>query len=213
MIQETMSVYKALCELKTLDSRILKEVDASNLVGCKKHAANKVNGIDTDTFKEEAKSAYDSITALIKRRNAIKRAVILSNATTKITVCGAEVSVAEAIDIKTNGYNYTDYLMNHMESQYRTANRTVTQENETKLENKTEAYIQTVFGKEGTSISVDSINKARATFREENTFEMIDPIHYADVMKAYKAKRDAFMTDVDSAISVSNATTMISIEY
>ena len=83
METQKMTVHKALCELKTMDSRIQKAIDSSPYVVVNKHSSKKINGVSIDEFCRQAKSAYQSVNDLINRRNAIKRAVVLSNATTK----------------------------------------------------------------------------------------------------------------------------------
>ncbi|MFB8733012.1 hypothetical protein ACEQPO_01165 [Bacillus sp. SL00103] len=52
--------------------------------------------------KKKAKADDQSIQALIKRRNAIKSAIVVSNATTTIDVAGVNMTVAEAIERKTS---------------------------------------------------------------------------------------------------------------
>lgn len=80
MTTEKMTVHKALAELKVLDDRILAAIGACNLVTTKKNNQDKVRGKTVVEFTADAKSAYDKATDLIKRRNAIKDAVNVSNA-------------------------------------------------------------------------------------------------------------------------------------
>lgn len=44
MTTETMTIHKALCELKTLDSRIKKAIEGSVFVFANKHSNAKVSG-------------------------------------------------------------------------------------------------------------------------------------------------------------------------
>lgn len=100
MTTETMTIHKALCELKTLDSRIKKAIEGSVFVFANKHSNAKVSGKTISAYSDEVKSAYQSACDLIARRDAIKRAVTLSNATTKVTIGGQEYTIAEAIEMK-----------------------------------------------------------------------------------------------------------------
>ena len=90
MTTEKMSVHKALCELKTLDARIQKGIDESVFVFANKHSNTKVSGMNLGEYSGEIKKRYQSVTDLIARRDAIKRAVTLSNASVKVTIGGKE---------------------------------------------------------------------------------------------------------------------------
>ena len=95
MTTEKMTVHKALCELKTLDARIQKSIQQGTFVFANKHSNNKVAGVSINTYSEEIRAAYQSAKDLIARRDAIKRAVTLSNATVKVTIGGKEYTGAD----------------------------------------------------------------------------------------------------------------------
>ena len=59
---ETMTVHKALAELKVLDDRILAAISACNLVTTKKNNQDKVRGKTVAEFTTAAKAAYDKAT-------------------------------------------------------------------------------------------------------------------------------------------------------
>ena len=109
MTTEKMTIHKALCELKTLDARITKCIGETEYVFANKHSNDKVNGMTVAAYCDEIKSGYQRVTDLIKRRDAIKRAVVLSNAVTKVTVGGKEYTVAEAIEMKNHGIQTVSY--------------------------------------------------------------------------------------------------------
>ena len=77
---EKMTVHKALAELKTMDDRISKAISSTTFVLAAKHSAEKINGVKVSDFKDKMRSGYQKVTDLIKRRDAMKRAVVLSNA-------------------------------------------------------------------------------------------------------------------------------------
>ena len=86
------------------------------------------------------KSSYDKATDLIKRREAIKRAVVLSNAVTKVTVADKEYTVAEAIEMKNHGMDFKKLLKQKIKKQYDAAMAQIITENG-KLEDKAENYV------------------------------------------------------------------------
>ena len=114
MTHEQMTVHKGLAELKTIDGRINKAISEGVYVIANKHSNEKIKGKSISDFKETMKSSYQKATDLINRRNALKRAIVLSNANTKVTVGGVEYTVAEAIEMKNHGMEFKATLMRTM---------------------------------------------------------------------------------------------------
>ena len=83
---ETMTIHRALVELKTIDKRIGQAIGEANFCMSAKMNAKKLLGQPTEEFTAKAVSAYAKISDLIHRRNAIKMAIPVSNATTTITI-------------------------------------------------------------------------------------------------------------------------------
>jgi len=86
MTTETMTIHRALVELKTIDTRISKEIRSASFCTSAKHGTKKIEGVAVDDYVGAATAAMDKITDLINRRNAIKSAVSKSNAITVVTV-------------------------------------------------------------------------------------------------------------------------------
>ena len=97
MQKETMSVHKALAERKTLESRINGLINTSRFINVNKHSNEKIEGMPVEDYKKTLQGAWDKATDLIKRQEAINRAVTLSNAVTKVKIGEDEYTVAEAI--------------------------------------------------------------------------------------------------------------------
>lgn len=210
---EQMTVHKALAELKVLDSRINNEISKYHFVVPNKHSNTKIGGVPISDYADEVRNAYKSIRTLINRRNAIKRAVTRSNAVTVVKIDGAEYTVAEAIDMKSMGVAYLNALRNVLESQYSNAKLNADKNNGEKLEMRTDEYIKSMYqGADMKNLS-EEIKKVREDFVVAQTVELIDPINAAKEVEAIGKEVDAFMAEVDSALSVSNALTTIEVEY
>ena len=210
---EKMTIHKALAELKILDGRIKKEIQNGSFCAANKHSNDKINGIPIEDFKKAAQGTYDKVTDLIKRQEAIKRAVTLSNAQTHVDIVGEKYTVAEAIWMKNHGIELESMLINTMGSQYKFAQAEVNRQNGNNLEERADQYVTAIYGqKEGKTATAD-IEKVRKDFLESNSYEIIDPINVPEKLEALRKKIDDFMTEVDSALSVSNALTEITIEY
>lgn len=212
MTTETMTIHKGLAELKILDGRIKKEIQNGSYCAANKHSNDKSNGIPIEDFKKSVQGTYDKVTDLINRRKAIKKAVVLSNAKTTVKIADVEYTVAEAIEMKNHGIELEALLINAMDKQYQQAQAEANRQNGN-LEERADQYVTAIYGqKEGKTNSAD-IDKVRKDFLEANSYEIVDPINVPEKVEELRQKIDAFMADVDSALSVSNALTEITIEY
>lgn len=213
MTTETMTVHKALAELKLLDSRIEKSIEEGVYCVANKHSNDKIGGVPLDDYIKIMQGGYDKATDFINRQTAIKRAVTLSNAVTKVEISGVEYTRAEAIWMKNHGMEFYKTLMNAMRKHYDKAQMQINLENGKDLEQRAEQYVTAIYGqKEGKTNTAD-IEKVKADFLKSNQYELVDPLHVLDKIEDLEKKINDFMAEVDSALSVSNALTEITIEY
>lgn len=217
MTTEKMTIHKALAELKTMDDRISKAIRSTTYVLAVKHSAEKINGFKVNDFKEQMRSGYQKVTDLIKRRDAMKRAVVLSNATTKVKIGDTEYTVAEAIEMKNHGMEFRNALLHQMSSAYVAAQNDLTRNGGEALEKKAEQYVLAVIAAQPKdskmSVDSDAMKALRQTYIENNTYDLVDPLDIAKVMEALDAEINEFNAEVDAALSVSNALTIIEFEY
>ena len=212
MIHEKMTVHKALAELKTLDDRINSEITGSVFVRANRHNNMKIFGKTIPDFMADTESSYQSVKALINRRNAMKRAVVLSNAVTKVEIGGVEYTVAEAIEMNNHGMENLVGLRNCLREQYSSVKRMVESENGDKLVKACENYIQATFGTKE-KINNPDIEMAQKVYMTNNTYDIVTGLDIEEVIKELTDRIDAFKAEVDSALSVSNALTVIEFDY
>jgi hypothetical protein len=85
------------------------------------------------------------------------------------------------------------------------------------LEKKAEKYVLDVINAQpkDSKMSVDSeaMKALRKTYIENNTYDLVDPMDVAKIMEALDAEINEFNAEVDAALSVSNALTVIEFEY
>lgn len=214
MTTEKMNVHKALCELKTLDKRIIDGMNSVKFVFANKHSNTKIGGQDIKDVCDAAKEAYQSVGDLMRRRDALKRAVVLSNARTMVTVAGVEYTVAEAIEMKNNGIPLKQQLLRKLTSDLDRSRMEAERNNGDVLERRADENIKSIYGsteiKSGMS---DEVQKARADFIKAQTMELVDPIGVEKECKRLADEINDFLVDIDSQLSVSNATTLIEVSY
>ena len=211
-MKEQMTIHKALSELKVLDARIDRAITEINVVVANKHNNTKIGGEPVAQYIEEAKAKYASVISLINRRNAIKRAVTRSNALTMVNINGKAYSVAEAIDMKTKGVAYQQSLASKLQRQLASAKRDSEIAND-HLEDRADEYIKSVYGGTDLKNMGDEIKKVREAFITAQTVELVDPLNAGKIVDTLQVEAEGFLSEVDSALSVSNALTTIEVEY
>ena len=213
MTKEEMTVHKALCDIKLLNKKIFKEISEIKFVVANKSTNNKVDGQTLEEFKQSIKSDYQSINSNIDRYKALTRAVAQSNAVTKIVVNGSEYTVAEAIAIKNKLIPIKQQLLDRILYVYNKENSLVREKNE-RLEYEADEFVRDKdLKKEDSKNLAETILKTRNDYYNTRKYELVDPLKVNNITKELKDEIDNFLLDIDSALSVSNANTLITIEY
>ena len=210
-----MTVHEALSELKVLGSRIEKELASNAYILCNKHANTKIDGVTIADANEQMKASLQRVTDLINRRNAIKRAVTISNATTNVTLSkdnGSTITmtVAELIEYRNVGITYLEKLLNTLSTQYNAVISSVKRHNDS-ICSDADRYVTQLFGnKDG--LSEDVIENTRKAYIDVNTYDTLDPNKVLAKISELQAELDFYNTKVDAALSTSNAITVIEFE-
>ena len=213
MTTEKMNIHQALVELKTLDKRIEFAIKENEWVVANKHSNGKIGGIDLKDFVENIKSRHQKVTSLIARAEAIKRAVVNSNAVTKVTIAGKEYTVAEAIEMKNHGIERLRTLVNTMTRDYNNAKFTADRANGVELERRADDYVRTMIGNTDVKGMTEEVKRMREEFIKAQTMELVDPINVLKQIELLNEQINSFEVNVDAALSVSNALTTIEISY
>lgn len=213
MTTEKMTIHKALSELKIIDSRIENAIRSGVFCISNKHSNDKVKGLPLNEFKREMQGAYDKANDLIRRRDTIKRAVVLSNAVTKVTVGETEYTVAEAIEMKNHGMAFKRQFMDTLQQQYLRAQAECLKNNGDDLEKRAEQYVVGIYGAKEGKTDTDDFKKAKQDFITSNSFEIVDPLSIKSKIEALENEISSFTSEVDAALSTANALTLIEVTY
>ncbi|MGG0667679.1 hypothetical protein ABE073_04035 [Lederbergia citrisecunda] len=203
-----MTITRALAELKLLNDRIYRTVNNATFGGIKVGKKVSAGFSSVEDVEKRAKADYQSVQALIKRRNEIKAAIVVSNATSKVEIAGQTMTVAEAIERKTS-IEYEHALLNRLKQTYVGLTRQVDDVNE-KVRNRLDSHLETLFGKEGKSSAQanDDIVKA---FKSDNEAEFIDPLKLKDKIEELEKSIEDFLLEVDFSLSESNTLNRITV--
>ena len=210
-MKKEMTIHAALSYLKTADKRREKILNTSTFVSYAKQNAEKVDGVSRDEAKKAMSDAYKSVTDINRNVEAIKRAISEANASLKITVCGEEMSVAEAIYMMNYGVDAKRRILETLRSQYTGAKRAVDRANGIDLDERADQFIIALYGSKDKANGQDAL-AVREKFKKENSFEIVDSIGVLSEIKAREDWIDRFESEVDGAIQVSNATHTITID-
>lgn len=207
MQNEEMTIHKALCEVKLLKKRIEKEISENKFVVANKVSNNKIGGKTIEEFKETVKQQYQSVNDLIKRLGAINAAIAQSNAVT--TIMDGKYTVAEAISIKNNIIPYKKMLLNSMIRKYNSENSSIETYN-MGLEIQADNFVKN--GDSDKKLN-ESLLKLREDYYNNQKLELIDPLDIQNEISKINDEIDEFLSEIDSALSVSNAVTTITVKY
>ena len=213
MTKEKMNIHQALMELKTLEKRIVDAIRGGTYVVANKHNNTKIGGVGVKEYVENVKSDFQKATDLIARAEAIKRAVVNSNAVTVVEIAGKNYTVAEAIDMKNHGIDRLRMLVNKLASDYAMAKNLADRANGSELERRADEYVRTMIGNTDVKGMTADVKKMREEFIAAQTMELVDPIGVQKKIEELDEQINAFVVNVDSALSVSNALTVIEVEY
>jgi hypothetical protein len=200
----SISVSQALAELKLLRKRIQNVIQSSVFTVLKK----KRDLLDTARFSTEAVASYQSYMDLLNRYNAIKAAIVLSNATTTVSIANITYTVADAVERKKT-IDMEKQMLVTMQTQF----DRVKKEHETHVANenaRVERLIQTELGKDSKT-NVEVITQLSETFLAQNKAEIVDPLNLAKEIAALNKAIEDFETKVDWVLSESNGKTTITL--
>ena len=212
MTTETMTIHRALAELKVLDDRITKLLSEAKFCGAAKNCMQKLGGVTIEEYKQNAQAIYDKITDLMARQAAIKRGVSESNAVTHAVVCGHDYTIAQLIWMNQHGIDFKSALLNVLERQYANA-VAVTEAANSKLSDRADDFIKNNSSADKSSMDVDAIRDMRESYIERETMQLVDGINIKKTKEALADEINKFKAEVDAVLSTSNAVTEITIEY
>ncbi|AFB83926.1 hypothetical protein VPT02_074 [Vibrio phage VPT02] len=205
-----MTVTKALTEIKKLDKQIAKLVQSGQfiLTATRGHVPGFTT---TEDASKAVKANMDKVRALMKRRALIKAKVTASNAATKVTIGGVEMTVAEAIERKAS-IEMDETLLQVLKQQFnQVTNKQV--RHEQMVQSQIDSKVEQVFGNVKKIDANDGTYKAiKEQVEQANKFDIVDPNKLADEIEKLEESIDDFKANVDVELSVANATTEIEVE-
>lgn len=204
-----ITVTRGLAELKTLDSRINNAIAQGTYVsvvrGKKEVPLNAA--VSKDDLEKTIQSSFQTVGDLIKRRDLIKRAIIVANSKTEVSISGEKMTVAEAIERKTS-IKYTQNFINTLQSQYNRESQAANTQN-ARVEADVEKRVMAAYGNDKGKVSEDQYRLISEAVKGESEAKLLDPKKIVEQIAALRREYEDFVTEVDFVLSESNARTEI----
>ena len=219
-MSDKMLVTQALDERDLLVKKIKDKIAKASFVDTIKPNEEKVyeSRVTRDEFSKDAESAYQQIMDLIERFQKIDAAIVASNAVTKIKTSYGEFSVAGAISLRNRlrgvgsyngGADFESMLQNKMSNELTKRLEAIEVKNR-QLQGTAENMRLSILGKDTKVKDEKPLEVVEAYVRENNT-ELVDPLDIRKKITNLQEKRNTLLTELDTQIKVSNATTFIEI--
>ena len=219
-MSEKMLVTQALDERDLLVKKINDKITKASFVDTIKPNEDKVYAkkIDKDQFAKEAEAAFQQITDLIARFQKIDAAIVSSNAKTEVKTSYGTFTVAGAISLRNRlrgigSYNgeadFEQKLQIKLNNEYNERVRFCDLKNG-QLQSTAENMRLSILGRDSKTKDDKPLGVVE-TYVKENTTELVDPLDVKKKLELLEEKRSILLTELDTQIKVSNATTFIEI--
>ena len=215
-MENKLLITQALDERDLLVKKINSKIERIDFVDGKKRNEEKViqQVITKEEFCKKVKTSYQQIQDLIKRCQKIDEAIITSNANTYIETSFGTYSVAVALSMRNrlrelNAMDFETILRNKMEENYYEVLELKDLRNR-RLEEDAEKMRLSILGKDGKYKDDKPLSVVDA-YISENTVELIDPLNVLDEIESLKDKHTTLLSELETKIKISNATTFIEI--
>lgn len=209
-----ISVTRALASISKIEDKINKRICNLDCIKIAKGTENncKIPGYigSIEDFEKSVINDYKGLQDLLAVRDELKAKIVKSNAETIVKIGHVSMTVAEAIERKRT-ICFKQALLNKLCAQHTSAQLLLAKEEkslEDKLENARAPYIQ-----RDKAPDAEQIKTVEAPIRMMNTPSVVDPLELASKIRSLEEEIEDFLSNVDFALSESNAKTEIEIEH
>lgn len=208
-----ISITRALATLTKVEGKIQSRIDklVPTTIALGLEAQKVIPGslVSVADFENSARADFQAVNDLILVRDKLKAAIIHSNATTTVKVGSEQMTVAEAIERK-RSIQFEELLLSRLRLAYNQA-QTALKKTTTDFEGKLEASRTSYFGRDKAPTK-EQLEVVEKPVRDSNTPSIVDPIDLADQIRKLEEKIEDFKSNVDYALSESNAKTEVDFE-
>lgn len=216
-----MTVSEALRKKNLIDlsiegdkKRMVKSIiEDIQFIDIKKKGENKslIGKKCVKDVQKEIQSNYDKVEAQLKNRYSLDRAIKLSNANTKITVAGEEMTIAEAIEYE-KSHKLELKVIAEFKTQLANVRHSIAIANEDVDERIQEQKIALLGNDKSANSDAKTLLKSITELEDNNRLEAIDPLDLEKKINDREARIQEFLMEINDVKNTSNATTTINVE-
>jgi len=208
-----ITITRALSELGTIGDRIDKAISGGKFVavvkGDNRKPVEACYSTEADLLNV-LQSSFDSVESLIARETLLKSAVLLSNAVTKVTIANKEMTVAEAIHMKTVAEHKKRFLVS-LKNQLSMASRLAHEINK-ELEDKIERALASIYSAGKEAPNQDQRNNVATPLKREHEARIVSSkTDLQEFIRKFESDLNDFLTECDYALSEVNCKTVIEV--
>jgi len=204
-----MTIHRALAELKLIDARIEKAIEAMEPTGLTQ-SGRLVNQVyKQEEFEESVRAKFQSVNDLIERKTKIKSAIVRANGVTLVTINEKNMTIADAINFK-YVVEYKKKLINTLEKRHRSMVAKMEMTNK-QVEDNALKLAEAALQKDNVKISDGDAVAITGPYIEKNQFHLIDPLKVEELVGKLRDEVNAFESEVDAVLSEINAVTIIEV--
>lgn len=209
---QQITVTRALATSKALSEKIERAIARLKLYATAEGqgALKRINGFREGVKEEEVTEAmkrdYQSVQDMITQRAALKAAVVASNAVTKVTIAGKEMTVAEAIEHKTT-IGFKVQLLDQLRKQHLLLTTEVRSQRAS-FEEKLVKAEENLYGRDK-KVTDDERKVATNPVYARSEPTSLDPIKLEEEIRNLEKEIEDFRSEVDFVLSESNAKTLV----
>jgi hypothetical protein len=212
------TVTDGLAQVTLLEKRILAAIKIAifDVITYEKVVSPKLEA-EIKQAEKDIKGGYQSLTALIETRHAIKAAIIKVNAgipsgtvlINTVTILGKEYTPAELIERKKSLVLEKNLLHRMKESNHQTEK--ALELKKTEYADKLERHIANSVAAQGAKRDEAFVDKCTREFSPANQPLRLDPLGLSKEIAKYEEYIDTFESEIDRALSKFNATTLLEV--
>ena len=212
MTNTAISITRALVKVKHLEDQIEKAILSFTptrvVKGLGDFKTFVAGNEKIEVFEETVRSDFQSIQDMMKARDSLKAAINLSNSLTKVVIGGNEMTVAEAIDAKSQ-IAVSRLLINRITQQY-TKETAVFDKSMAEFTAKEESTLS-AYGSRDKAPKQDEIEVILKPLRNKQQPSLSNVLDAAKLVKKLTEELQTFEQEVDFVLSESNATTKVEV--
>ena len=209
-----ISITRALVTIKNMSAKIDSAIKSGTYLDITvgRNQNKKLSSASTLTLAEvgnKIQASYDTVNSLISGRAALKAKIVLSNATTNVTLGGRVMSVAEAIELKASVAHKEGFLLKLRTELHQ--KQTLVNNHNNALQATIDSLVAATYGSDKTKISdvdVKSITTAQLDQREA---ALLDNMSIEKQIAELTDEINMIKTELDFVLSESNSKTEIEV--